>query len=368
MSNLILFAGGGTGGHLFPGIALAEALQQRQPLVRVLFVGSDREVERRIMAEHQYPHVALPLSPLGQLWRQPGRFLWRNWRAVTQARQIIRDERPQAVIGLGGLTSAPVVWAAHRAGVPVLLLEQNAIPGRATRWMAPCARLICVSFAECIEHLPKGIPALPCGNPVRAHIRRLANECKESESVHDKTLLVLGGSQGAESLNATVVELIRQQRSGLADWTIVHQTGPRQADAIRATYEHLGQRHVVADFFPDVADCYRQADIVISRAGATTLAELACAGKPMVLVPYPHAADNHQLANAKAFARHGAAAVVTQAETDSHMAANLWSAIEPWLANVELRERIGSAARSLARPDAVDRILGLLFETLRIAA
>jgi len=365
MSDLILFAGGGTGGHLFPGIAIAEELQRRDPTTRVLFVGSERGIERQIMAGHRFPHVALPLSPLRHFWRRPGQFFWRNWRAVVRARRIILEDRPRAVVGLGGLTSAPLVWAAHRAGVPVLLLEQNAIPGRATRWLAPCARLICVAFPECLEHLPTDVPVLPCGNPVRSEICQLAHD---STGPATQTILVLGGSQGAESLNAAVVEMVCGHPESLADWTVVHQTGPRHVESVRTAYAQAGQRHVVTEFLPDVAEQYRRADIVISRAGATTLSELACAGKPMVLVPYPHAADNHQQANAEVFVRHGAAAIVLQAESSTSTAANLWSALEPWLTDAALRHTIGAAARGLARPDAADRIVRLLLETLRIAA
>jgi UDP-N-acetylglucosamine--N-acetylmuramyl-(pentapeptide) pyrophosphoryl-undecaprenol N-acetylglucosamine transferase len=366
MSDLILFAGGGTGGHLFPGIAVVEALRRRQPHSRVLFVGSDRDVERRILADHDCPHIALPQSPVRDLRRRPARFLWRNWQALRQARKLLRDERPRAVIGLGGWASAPTVWEARRARIPILLLEQNAIPGRTTRWLAHFARAICVAFPECLEHFPPDLPALVCGNPVRSDIARLHSDGCRAQ--HAPSILVLGGSQGAEALNDAVLELVRRHRDALANWTIIHQTGPRQAEQVRIAYALLGQPHRVAEFFPRLVDHYRQAEIVISRAGATTLAELTCAGKPMVLVPYPHAADDHQRANANILLRHGAAAVVAQSASAGQTAAGLWSAIAPWLVDAALRQRIGQAARSLAHPEAADRVAGLLDEALRTAA
>ena len=366
MTDLFLFAGGGSGGHVFPGIAVAEALLRAHPRARVLFVGSDREVEHRILTEHGYPHIALPIAPLRDLRRRPDRFVWRNWQAMAQAKKIVRDERPRAVIGLGGLASAPTVWAAQRAGVPTVLLEQNAIPGRATCWLAKAARVICIAFPECLDHLPRGVPVLICGNPVRQEIARLSAEPPRTAS--EQTLLVLGGSQGAEPLNDAMVELVRQRHRALAGWKIVHQTGPRQADTVQAAYAALGQPHVVADFFTDLPARYRGAGLAIARAGATTLSELACSGTPMLLVPYPHAADDHQQANAETLARHGAAAVVLQSASPAVTAERLWTSLEPWLNDDALRQQFGLAARALAHPDAAERIVALLQDAVRSAA
>lgn len=368
MSATYLFAGGGTGGHLFPGIAVAEVLRQRHPAAQILFVGSDRELERRILAEQGWPHVALSLSSLQQFWQHPGRFVWQNGRAVVQARRILAEYRPRVVIGLGGLSSVPLVWAAHRARVPVVLLEQNAIPGRATRWLAQYARVVCVAFPECIDYLPKHVPVLTSGNPVRRAIAELHQYPPESLHDHSPALLVLGGSQGAEPLNAALMELVRRHTAAFAGWTILHQTGSRQRSEVAACYEALHQPHQVADFFPDMAAVYRRARLVISRAGATTLAELACAGKPMLLVPYPQAAQNHQQCNAQHFAAHGAAAVVSQAESSGKTAERLWAVLESWLNDATLLQRLGQSARALARPDAVERVVSLLDETLRSAA
>uniref|UniRef100_A0A7C4QM78 UDP-N-acetylglucosamine--N-acetylmuramyl-(pentapeptide) pyrophosphoryl-undecaprenol N-acetylglucosamine transferase n=1 Tax=Schlesneria paludicola TaxID=360056 RepID=A0A7C4QM78_9PLAN len=368
MKEVYLFAGGGTGGHLFPGLAVAEALRQRHPLAQTVFVGTDRDIERRILAENNCPHVALPVSPLRQLWRRPDRFLWRNCRAIAQAKRLIAQYRPRAVIGLGELSSLPLVWTAHRAQIPIVLLEQNALPGRTTRWLAPCARVICVAFPECVDHLPKGIPALMCGNPVRRAIAELLREPPEPSSVHPPTLLVLGGSQGAEPLNAALIELVRRHHPQLSGWMIAHQTGAKQRSLVESAYAALGQPHVVADFFPDIAAMYRQASLVISRAGGTTLAELACAGKPMLLVPYPHATQQHQQANAEVFAGQGAAAVVQQADTAEVTAERLWSVLETWLSNAALRRRLGQAARTFAHPHAADRVVSLLDDAVRSAA
>jgi len=364
--GVFLFAGGGTGGHLFPGIALAEALQARFPRVRMVFAGSDRAIERRIVEAAGVEHVILSTAAPALCRRRPDQFLWRNWRAVMESQRLIKQEHPQIVIGLGGFASAPVIWAAHRARVPIVLLEQNAIPGRATCWLSRFARVVCTAFEETVDWLPRDIPTLVCGNPVRKSIATLCSEPLESNH-QQRCLLVLGGSQGADGLNTGVVEMLRQHPE-FRGWKVIHQTGPRQIDSIRSTYQDLQQPAVVADFFSDMPDLYRQADLVISRAGATTVAELACAGRATILVPYPQATDNHQRVNADAFARQGAAIVVEQALASPQTAERLWTAVAPLLDDAHRRRRMAQAARDFACPDAAQRIVNLLQAEQTVAA
>lgn len=355
-----LFAGGGSGGHLFPGAAVAEAILAATPDARVLFVGSGRDVERRICAQEGLPHVALPIAPLSELRRRPDRFLWGLCAAWRQARRLIRDERPTAVIGLGGLASLPLVWAASQLRVPVFLLEQNVIPGKATRWLARRAAQVCVAFAETVPLLPPGTRSVVTGNPVRRSIAALHST---SATIHDSlppTLLILGGSQGAEGLNDAVVEFVRRRRTELSAWSIVHQTGVRQRAQIAAAYAEIGQPAEVVEFLSDMAAEYRRATLVVSRAGATTLAELACAGRPVVLTPYPYAADDHQRANAEVFAQHGAAVIVAQAPSAAETAARLETVVLPLLSDPARRAALGAAVHQLARPDAAAQILRLL--------
>ena len=291
-----IFAGGGTGGHLFPGIAVAQELQQREPDSRMLFVGSDRDLEQSILARYDLEHRSLPVESLRTLTRRPLRFLRRNWQAWRSARQLIRDEQPAVVIGLGGYASAPIVWTAARARIPVVLLEQNVIPGRTTRWLARSAAVVCISFPEATSRLPSLVRVEVTGNPLRREIADLhANSAVAT--VSQRELLVLGGSQGADSLNETATAAAQILRDELSTWRIFHQAGPRQVEEVRGVYKSLSLVATVQPFFDDMAERYRAASVVVSRAGATTLAELTCCGLPMVLLPYPHAADNHQLAN-----------------------------------------------------------------------
>ena len=361
-----IFAGGGTGGHLFPGIAVAQELQQRQPSDRVLFVGSEKDLEQSILLRLQFEHRSLPVQSLALLKRRPLCFALQNWQAWRAARRLIREERPDVVIGLGGYASAPLVWAAARARIPVVLLEQNVIPGRTTRWLSRSASSVCVSFPEASRQLSTSSRVTVTGNPLRREITALHRQCdtRTTETTDRRELLVLGGSQGADSLNDAVQSAVLTLKPELAGWKIVHQTGPRHVDAIRQAYESMSLDALVKPFFDDMADRYQAAELVISRAGATTIAELACCGLPMILLPYPQAADDHQRANARAVSDRGAALIVEHAANPLETAKTLASKLKSLLVDPVRRQAMSVAAMELARPNAAaavaDEILALV--------
>ena len=354
-----LFAGGGTGGHLFPGLAVADELLRRDPRARVLFVGSGREIERAILGATSYEHVVLPAQSMSGLRRNPMRFLWRSLRAMRQARRIVRREAPAAVVGLGGFASVPVVLAASRGHVRTVLLEQNSVPGRATRWLSRRASLVCLTFEESRQHLPRQASVCVTGNPVRERIAAL-REHQGTTAGHPNVLLVLGGSQGAAPVNAAMTELARTRRELLAPWRIVHQTGPAQREEVKSAYQSSGIEATVAAFFEDMGAWYGRAGLVVSRAGATTLAELACAGCPALLVPYPQAADDHQRFNAECFARAGAARVAEQGASPGLTARRLAAELSALLPGSGELARMQTAMRAFARPDAAARVVDRL--------
>jgi UDP-N-acetylglucosamine--N-acetylmuramyl-(pentapeptide) pyrophosphoryl-undecaprenol N-acetylglucosamine transferase len=359
-ADTYIFAGGGSGGHLFPGVALAEELLRRCPDSRVLFVGSERPIEKTILQPTGFTHHPLPVEPPRRLPQSPIHWLRRNWCAWRMALRLLAMEEPRWVIGLGGYISAPTVWAARRRKIPVLLMEQNAIPGAATRWLAGCARQVCLSFEESRRWFRQGTPTTVTGNPIRESIRRVAEERRQNAEREPKTLLILGGSQGAESLNEGVVRLLPELRPALAGWRIVHQAGAGRSALLRERYRHLSLAAVVEDFFPDLAAWYAQADLAISRAGATTLAELSCMGCPAILIPYPFAADRHQAANAEVFVRCGGALSVSQGASAEATALRLKGPLLSLLTDERRRDAMSQAARRLARPDAAERIVELL--------
>lgn len=348
----ILIATGGSGGHLFPAFAVAEEIEHRWSEARVTLTTGPREIEREVCESAGRHATILPL-PAGSDWkRQPVRFAQSLLQSRRTARRLIDETRPNLVVGTGGFAMTPVVSAAIRSKVPVVLLEQNVIPGRATRWYARKAAVVCSSFEQMDPPLA-GAKIEFTGNPVRSVIAEVA----KTGSRAGDTLLVLGGSQGARALNESLVWLADKSPTLLSRWTIIHQTGgDESAREISGVYQRNRIRADVRPFFAEMAAAYSQADLVIARAGATTLAELACVGVPAVLVPYPYARDLHQHANARVFARQGAAAIVEQGSETAMTAERLQAAIES-LTSEESRSIMSRQLRVLAKPDAARRVV-----------
>ncbi len=363
-----VFAGGGSGGHLFPGIAIADELVDRDPTSQILFVGTDRRVERRIIAVHGYDHMDLSCESFASFRKNPVRFGLRFWKSCRQARLILEQERPRAVFGLGGYASAPAVIAGSSLGIPTILLEQNAVAGRATRWLSGRASLICLSFDDTRGRFSSRANLCVTGNPVRREISRLTelpfdtHEDKGSTT----TILVLGGSQGATAVNEIMLHVAEGLSHHSTPLQIVHQTGEQHCDAVRDAYDRLAVDALVQPFFADLIDYYRRADIVVSRAGATTLAELACVGCPAILVPYPHSADDHQQWNARLYETVGAAHLVEQTPDLEAAAAEVREHIERMLRDQErasqMRRRMRSQACPRATADVVDRLEQVIAE------
>jgi UDP-N-acetylglucosamine--N-acetylmuramyl-(pentapeptide) pyrophosphoryl-undecaprenol N-acetylglucosamine transferase len=362
----VLFAGGGTGGHLFPGIAVARELLAREPDARVLFVGSQKPIEQEIVGGAGFEHVALPSVSPALAPTRIGSSLLKNWQAYRQARAIMARERPSVVVGLGGFASVPPVLAAWRAGVPIVLLEQNVVPGKATRWLSRFAEVVCLPWLQAANGLPRGVKTVVTGNPIRAEIAKLAEETMKpdasaSDDSDSPTLLILGGSQGATSLNTAVLDALATLRAELSGWRIVHQTGAADLDAIRQRYAALSLTADVQPFFHDMAEQYRRATCVISRAGATTLAELACAGLPALLVPLPTSAHDHQRLNARLFADDSAALF---AEPSSPTADSLQNSLSQLLGDTALRDRLRHNISALAHPHAAETVMEIVRERL----
>jgi UDP-N-acetylglucosamine--N-acetylmuramyl-(pentapeptide) pyrophosphoryl-undecaprenol N-acetylglucosamine transferase len=360
-----LFAGGGTGGHLFPGIAVAERLLEQQPQARILFVGSDRPIERQILAGTPFEHCSLPSPSLADARRHPLRFVRQLLAGRRAARELILRERPAAVIGCGGFASAAPVYVAGRAEVPFVLLEQNVIPGRATRWLSRLGGTVCLSFEAARRHLPRSASVTVTGNPVRQEIAELAGRIPADRAAAvggTPMLLVLGGSQGARGVNEMLIGVAARAPQALAGWRVVHQTGAADVDRVRQAYADAGIAAEVGAFFDDLVPHYASASLVVSRAGATTLAELACAGVPAILVPYPHAMDNHQWHNAREFEQAGAAVIVEQGDAAESVNVTAGSAtfdetLTSLVQDDRRRAAMAAAMANLARPDAAAAVV-----------
>jgi UDP-N-acetylglucosamine--N-acetylmuramyl-(pentapeptide) pyrophosphoryl-undecaprenol N-acetylglucosamine transferase len=351
----ILFAGGGTGGHLYPGIAVAEELVARAPCCRISFCGTGREWERATVTRNGYDYHgvrAAPLvaSPMGLL-----RALYSNGVGYRAARRWVRSAQPNVVVGLGGYASLPLCLAASRQNSMLVLLEQNVVPGRANRLLARWATVVCTMFDESEEYFSNRSAIVHTGNAVRRSIvvqaAERAHEATQFRDI-DPVLVVLGGSQGAHGVNQFVTDILPSLAPHLSDWEVIHQTGDRDIAMVRAAYDSWQIRCKVVPFIEDIAAVYSRATLAIARAGATTLAELAVSGIPAVLLPYPHASANHQWHNAQAFGRAGAAIVLEQRQGSTGLTAPPVSPIVQLLRVPELRRDMRLAMLRLGRPGA----------------
>lgn len=348
----VMIAGGGTGGHLFPGVAIAEELRARDPEAQVRFVGTRRGIEARVLPDLGWELDLIEVSGLktvGALGTLRG--LFRLPRALWQARRVIKRFAPHVVIGVGGYASGPVVLMARLAGIPTAICEQNSIPGLTNRILGRVARRVFLAFEESRRFFkPKKI--VMSGNPVRRDLvaRLLAPGVRgDDETVH---VLVCGGSQGAVAVNELAAAALAALAKDLPV-AIVHQTGERDLAATEARYAEAGVPATCHAFIKDMAAAYQRADLIIGRAGATTVAELAIAGKPAIFIPYPFAADNHQVLNAREMADAGAALVFEQATLTADKLAD---ALRPLLAEPAKREAMGTAMKAIARPGAAGEV------------
>lgn len=369
----ILFAGGGTGGHLYPALALAEAFQRRDPRAEVFFVGAKRGVESRVLPERGVPHALLPLEPIRRSR------VWENWRlfpammrAAAGLRRVFREFRPDLVVGTGGYASGPVVaWALMR-GIPAAVQEQNSFPGVTTRWVAGRVRQIHLAFPEARQHLKPGprTEVFELGNPIRPpdpSPDRAAARAKFGLAAYGTVALVVGGSQGARAVNEALLADLRGVSDGRLSprpegLEILWATGPAHYEGIAARLAEVGADWVHAvPYIQDMPSALAAADVAVSRAGAMALAELCAWGIPMVLVPLPTAAANHQHHNAVALHDAGAAVMVPEAELGS---GRLWAELVGMTADEGRRRELAQRARERGRPDAADQIVDRLTRLL----
>ena len=363
MALRVAFIGGGSGGHVFPAIAIAQELLSQLPESRFLFLTSHREIDRQVMDASGLSEIEAQIVPYASLPSK--RELWSSvmrlpllWRSLRQARRALVTFKPDVVVGLGALASVPGVVAGSRLGLPVVLLEQNCIPGKATHALARRAQLTVFGLPvpdDRIQHWASSTKT--CGTPVRADIRELA-ELPVLNRAGRKRILILGGSQGSHSVNQIVAIAFRNGLQIPSDWGIVHQTGQAQVAAIRDQYQQYGIAARVEAFLPDMCAELAAASITISRAGAVTIQELACAGVPSILIPLSTAADNHQMINARLLERSGAALIIDERSIDAVEV--FTTALELLLGELHHRQRMAHAIRSLATPNAANEIARLL--------
>jgi UDP-N-acetylglucosamine--N-acetylmuramyl-(pentapeptide) pyrophosphoryl-undecaprenol N-acetylglucosamine transferase len=349
----LIITGGGTGGHLFPGIALATGMRERFAGCRVMFIGTPRQLDRETLAGYDFEQAAIKCMGLkGMGLRHRMQSIVQLPAAMFEAAGIIRKFGPDLAFGVGGYVTGPVLAAARMKGCPVCIHEQNSVPGLANRILAAIADRIFVSIPGSYPFAAK--KTVITGNPVRREIIAAAEEGKK-KAPGRFTILVLGGSQGAHRVNTLVAEaaaLIRAPSGTEIKW--MHQTGKKDVNQVKSRYQTLGSDAKVSDFFRDMACLYRQADLVISRAGATTLAELSVMGLPALLIPYPFAADDHQHKNARYYAEGGAAVILPEDELN---AGKLAAEVTALAADPDRLRDMAVNMKKKGRPEATTRII-----------
>ncbi len=350
----LAIACGGTGGHLFPGLAVAEAVRRRGHEVRFLI--STKPVDRRALAgAGESPNgVEIPAIGWTGLFGALA-FLLRLVKAVRKAGKELANFQADALLGMGGFVSAASVAAARRAGIPYFLHESNAIPGRATKFLSAGARKMFVGFEECGCYLP-GVRVEVAGTPVRGRLGKISKqEALKKLGLHPQRHLVavLGGSQGAKGINQAMLRGLPALKSLSSAIQILHLAGEAHAQKVRQGYEHSGFHAVVLGFCDDMDAVYAASDLVVSRAGAGTLAELAACGVPAILIPFPAAVDDHQTANAHAYADDGAAEIVAERNL---VGTELGQRIARLLGDSVRQEHMRRAARQNFTADAAEKI------------
>jgi len=362
----VLIAGGGTGGHLYPGIAVARELLTRVPGAQVTFVGTAAGIEARVVPREGFELEVIRSAGIkGKSLGSRARGAALLPLSAADAWRVLSRRQPSVVIGVGGYSSGPVVGLASLRGIPTLLMEQNAVPGLTNRLLARLADAAAVTYDESIPFFGK--KAFIAGNPVRPEFFSTSAQAVGAEEAYDERgrppgaarVLVFGGSQGAHAINVAMVEAAPRLAAATPRLAITHQTGERDLEMVRDGYRRAALEARVEPFLFAMDREMKSAAVVVSRAGATTLAELMAAGRPALLIPLPTATDDHQRKNAAALVRQGAARMVEQRElTGERLATELIA-----LAGDDAqRAAIGSKARALARPDAARLIVDKVIE------
>lgn len=362
-----IFAGGGTGGHLYPGLAVAAALRRMQPDAGITFLTTTRRLDRELLSRTDYEQIEQGVRPLSMRpWHWPG--FWLAWRSsVRRAKHLLRERPVRAVLGLGGYAAGPAVVAAAALGIRTAILNPDAVPGRANRFLARRVALVIQQWDVSQSYLPAGAQCRTLGCPIRAEFAAAAQSPatfadqgrrRFDLAANRRVLLVTGASQGARSINETVQRVWPGFLRNHPEWQLLHLTGPPDEAAARRAYESAGAPRDsvrVVGFAHEMWLAISAADAVVSRAGASTLAELTALGKPSILLPYPYHRDQHQMANARVLAEAGAAMIVEDRKDAARNEAPLSAALNE-MTRTSVRESMARAARRLSKPGAAEDV------------
>ena len=358
MTDTIVIAGGGTGGHLFPGIAIAEEFVRRKKGWEVIFIGTGKDLEKRMLPRWGFELMTVPALPL------KGRSCWRKGSGIITlvqgvwiSRGLLRRTAPRLVIGLGGYAAGAVIIAASLLGIQRVIQEQNVYPGLTNRMASRFAQRVFLSWTEGARFFPAKKVRVT-GNPLRRGVLAGRGDKRAGKPF---TLLIFGGSQGAAPINRGMIEALAFLAEIGKDLRIIHQTGEGDYRWVKKNYEGKGFTVSVHPFIDEMAPCYREAHLVVCRAGATTITELCAWGRASILIPYPYAADDHQRKNAQVLVNRGAGRMILDAEISGK---RLAEEILPLYRSRKALRAMETGAASLARPDAAARIVDECYHLL----
>lgn len=361
----VLISGGGTGGHIFPALSIANALRRRVPDVRILFVGAEGRMEMDRVPAAGYRIVGLPVSGFHRhhLWRN-FRVLWRLWRSMRKAKRILREFRPDIAVGVGGYASGPMLKQAQRKGVPTLIQEQNSYPGVTNKLLAKKVDAICTAYPGMERFFPAD-KILLTGNPIRSDITKASeiskeDACRELGLPTDKPIvLIIGGSLGARTINDSAIESLPALRDAGA--FVLWQTGKHYYGSCIEIALKYPDTVKAVEFVTRMDLAYRAADLVVSRAGAGTISELQVLGKATILIPSPNVSEDHQRKNAEALVANDAAKMILDIDARTELPGMLTSL----LADKSTRDRLGENAAKMALRDADEKIVDRIMEIIK---
>lgn len=368
----IIFAAGGTGGHINPALAVAGEVRRRYPDAKILFIGTAEKMEARLVPAAGYDFKTIQISGFNRVFNLNGikqniKTLSCLLRSSSQAKKIIKDFSPDIVIGFGGYVSGPVVRAAAKLGIPTAIHEQNAFPGVTNKALAKIVDAVMLTAEQAEKYMQPKNPVIVTGLPVRGELLEADRDvCRAELGLDEKPLILsMGGSLGAKAINEAMLEVI-SNRWQAGNCTFMHATGKDCADfpeRLAAKGADLNSKNVIIrDYINDMHRCLAAADLVICRAGASSLSEFQALGKPSILIPYPFATENHQYHNAKALADNGAAIIIEEKDLTP---AALMQQIDVLLESPGKLDSMGRAAKSMAVTDAQQRIVDILAKTAK---
>jgi UDP-N-acetylglucosamine--N-acetylmuramyl-(pentapeptide) pyrophosphoryl-undecaprenol N-acetylglucosamine transferase len=361
----VIIAGGGTGGHLFPGIALASAIIEKYPDAKITFIGTERGLEAKIIPKTGYELKLISVRGfVGKSINDKIKSIFSLVKSFNECKKIIKSYSPQIVFGVGGYASFPLVLIASLKKIPTVILEQNTVPGLANKILGNFVSAIAITYPETIEHFPKEKVYLT-GTPIRKEI--LFGDRKKADKIFNlnedrKTLLVFGGSLGARKINKAMVDGLSYLIPFRDKIQIIHQTGDGDYNWVAREYEKLSFKATVLPFIYEMAEAYSVADLIVCRAGASTVAEITALGKAAILIPYPYAAYNHQETNARRLLSRGACEFILDREINGEILAKKIIKI---LDDSKIRKEMEMASLAFGNAKAGEKIIEIAESLIR---